>query len=117
MARLGNSGLTVSTAGLGCSNLGRPNTASFTKEGANAVVRAALDSPVQQVNHYNLLDHRADSLGGDLAAEVTEPDTDLRLAPRRPYAEVGVGGTEQSGPSGGRPSGVGVCRAERRERR
>ncbi|MGO4753047.1 hypothetical protein AB4212_31300 [Streptomyces sp. 2MCAF27] len=104
----------VSTAGLGCS-LGRPNTASFTKEGANAVVRAALDSPVQQGNH--LLDRRADSLGGDLAAEVTEPDTDLRLAPRRPYAEVGVGGTEQSGPSGGRPSGVGVCRAERRERR
>ncbi|WP_264349334.1 MULTISPECIES: aldo/keto reductase [Streptomyces] len=41
--QLGNSGLTVSTVGFGWSNLGRPNTASFTKEGANAVVRAALD--------------------------------------------------------------------------
>ncbi|MPY48638.1 aldo/keto reductase [Streptomyces acidicola] len=44
--RLGNSGLTVSTVGLGCSNLGRPNTASATQEGSNAVVRAALDAGI-----------------------------------------------------------------------
>ncbi|WP_329536098.1 aldo/keto reductase [Streptomyces sp. NBC_01450] len=41
--QLGNSGLPVSSVGLGCSNLGRPNTASFTQEDANAVVRAALE--------------------------------------------------------------------------
>ncbi|MFI6296591.1 aldo/keto reductase [Nonomuraea sp. NPDC050790] len=44
--QLGNSGLTVSTAGLGCSNLGRPNTVSFTRKGATAVVRAALESGI-----------------------------------------------------------------------
>ncbi|WP_432187810.1 aldo/keto reductase [Streptomyces sp. Tue6028] len=44
--QLGNSGLTVSSVGLGCSNLGRPNTASFTQEGANTVVRAALDAGI-----------------------------------------------------------------------
>ncbi|MFC9427629.1 aldo/keto reductase [Streptomyces sp. NPDC056987] len=45
-SRLGSSGLTVSTVGLGCSNLGRPNTASATREGSNAVVRAALDAGI-----------------------------------------------------------------------
>ncbi|MEU0809712.1 aldo/keto reductase [Streptomyces sp. NPDC005970] len=44
--QLGNSGLTVSTVGLGSSNLGRPNTASFTQEGTNAVVRAAIDAGI-----------------------------------------------------------------------
>ncbi len=44
--RLGRSGLVVSEVGLGCNNLGRPNTATFTQEGADAVVRAALDAGV-----------------------------------------------------------------------
>ncbi|MCZ0985434.1 aldo/keto reductase [Streptomyces diastatochromogenes] len=44
--QLGTSGLTVSTVGLGCSNLGRPGTASFTQEGTDAVVRAALDAGI-----------------------------------------------------------------------
>ncbi|MFF7469033.1 aldo/keto reductase [Streptomyces sp. NPDC008092] len=44
--QLGNSGLTVSTVGLGSSNLGRPNTASATREGSTAVVRAALEAGI-----------------------------------------------------------------------
>ncbi|MFD4507068.1 aldo/keto reductase [Streptomyces sp. NPDC058457] len=44
--QLGNSGLTVSTVGLGSSNLGRPNTASATQEGSTAVVRAALEAGI-----------------------------------------------------------------------
>jgi 1-deoxyxylulose-5-phosphate synthase len=44
--QLGRTGLTVSTVGLGCSNLGRPNTASFSEDGTRAVVHAALDAGI-----------------------------------------------------------------------
>ena len=44
--RLGKSGLTVSAVGLGCNNLGRPNTPTETQEGTDAVVNAALDAGV-----------------------------------------------------------------------
>ena len=44
--RLGKSGLTVSTVGLGCNNLGRSNTPTETQEGTDAVVKAALDAGV-----------------------------------------------------------------------
>lgn len=44
--RLGNSGLAVSTAGLGCNNLSRTGTATQTQEGTNAVVHAALDAGI-----------------------------------------------------------------------
>ncbi len=43
LRRLGRSGLTVSAVGLGCSNLGRPNTATETQPGTDAVVHAALE--------------------------------------------------------------------------
>ena len=42
--RVGKSGLTVSTVGLGCNNLGRANTATESQEGTDAVVRAAVDA-------------------------------------------------------------------------
>lgn len=44
--RLGNSGLTVSTVGLGCNNLGRPGTPTETQEGTDAVVNAAIDAGI-----------------------------------------------------------------------
>ncbi len=44
--RLGTSGLTVSTAGLGCNNLGRPNSITADPAAATAVVRAALDAGI-----------------------------------------------------------------------
>ena len=44
--RLGESGLVVSAAGLGCNNLGRPGTATETLAGARAVVERALDSGI-----------------------------------------------------------------------
>lgn len=44
--RLGESGLSVSAAGLGCNNLGRPKTASADQEGSTAVVRAALEAGI-----------------------------------------------------------------------
>ena len=44
--RLGKSGLTVSAVGLGCNNLGRPNTPTETQKGTDAVVNAALDAGV-----------------------------------------------------------------------
>ena len=44
--RLGNSGLTVSTVGLGCNNLGRPGTATESQEGTDAVVHAAMDAGI-----------------------------------------------------------------------
>ena len=44
--RLGSSGLTVSTVGLGCNNLGRTGTATWTQEGTDAVVSAALDAGI-----------------------------------------------------------------------
>lgn len=44
--RLGNSGLAVSTAGLGCNNLSRKGTATESLEGSTAVVRAALEAGV-----------------------------------------------------------------------
>ena len=43
---LGNSGLRVSTIGLGCNNFGRLGTASETQNGTNAVVSAAIDAGV-----------------------------------------------------------------------
>ncbi|KAD3633187.1 aldo/keto reductase [Arthrobacter yangruifuii] len=44
--RLGNSGLTVSTVGLGCNNLGRPGTPTESQEGTDAVVSAAIDAGI-----------------------------------------------------------------------
>ncbi|KQZ67059.1 aldo/keto reductase [Nocardioides sp. Root151] len=44
--RLGDSGLVVSAIGLGCNNLGRENTATYTQEGTDALIGAALDSGV-----------------------------------------------------------------------
>jgi len=43
---LGRSGLVVSTVGLGCNNLGRPNTPTAVAEGAHAVVNAAVDAGI-----------------------------------------------------------------------
>lgn len=40
--RLGNSGLMVSTIGLGCNNFGRANTATESQHGTDAVVHAAI---------------------------------------------------------------------------
>ena len=44
--RLGNSGLTVSTVGLGCNNLGRSGTATESQEGTDVVVHAAIDAGI-----------------------------------------------------------------------
>ncbi|MDF2049404.1 aldo/keto reductase [Arthrobacter sp. Cr_A7] len=44
--RVGKSGLTVSTVGLGCNNLGRANTATESQEATDAVVSAALDAGI-----------------------------------------------------------------------
>ncbi|GHD01260.1 aldo/keto reductase [Zhihengliuella salsuginis] len=44
--QLGASGLTVSTVGLGCNNLGRAGSATETQEGADVVVRAAVEAGV-----------------------------------------------------------------------
>jgi aryl-alcohol dehydrogenase-like predicted oxidoreductase len=44
--RLGHSGLAVSVVGLGCNNLGRANTATESQEGADAVVREALEAGI-----------------------------------------------------------------------
>lgn len=44
--QLGASGLTVSTVGLGCNNLGRSGTATESQEGSNAVVHAALEAGI-----------------------------------------------------------------------
>lgn len=44
--RLGKSGLTVSTVGLGCNNLGRANTATESQDATDAVVHAALDAGI-----------------------------------------------------------------------
>ena len=44
--RLGHSGLAVSVVGLGCNNLGRAGTVTETREGADAVVGAALDAGI-----------------------------------------------------------------------
>jgi 1-deoxyxylulose-5-phosphate synthase len=43
---LGTSSLTVSVTGLGCNNLGRSGTLTEEQDGADAVVRAALDSGI-----------------------------------------------------------------------
>jgi len=44
--RLGKSGLTVSSVGLGCNNLGRANTATESQEATDAVVNAAMDAGI-----------------------------------------------------------------------
>ena len=44
--RLGHSGLAVSVVGLGCNNLGRANTATESQDGADAVVREALEEGI-----------------------------------------------------------------------
>ncbi len=44
--RLGKSGLTVSTVGLGCNNLGRANTATESQDATDAVVHAAIDAGI-----------------------------------------------------------------------
>ena len=46
LRRLGHSVLAVSTAGLGCNNLGRPRTATATLDGSRAVIHAALDAGI-----------------------------------------------------------------------
>jgi aryl-alcohol dehydrogenase-like predicted oxidoreductase len=43
---LGNSGLVVSTIGLGCNNFGRAGTASESQEGTNAVIDTAIEAGV-----------------------------------------------------------------------
>ena len=43
---LGDSGLIVSTIGLGCNNFGRANTATESQEGTDAVIDAAIDAGV-----------------------------------------------------------------------
>jgi len=43
---LGNSGLLVSTIGLGCNNFGRKQTVTETQEGTNALIGAAIDAGV-----------------------------------------------------------------------
>lgn len=43
---LGNSGLVVSTIGLGCNNFGRAKTATESQEGTNALISAAIDAGV-----------------------------------------------------------------------
>ncbi|MBK4347505.1 aldo/keto reductase [Lacisediminihabitans changchengi] len=43
---LGNSGLVVSTIGLGCNNFGRAQTVTETQEGTDAVIHAAIDAGV-----------------------------------------------------------------------
>src|SRR6187455_803113 len=43
---LGPSALDVTVVGLGCNNLGRPGTLTFTQDGADDVVLAALDAGV-----------------------------------------------------------------------
>ncbi len=43
---LGNSGLVVSSIGLGCNNFGRAKTATETQEGTDAVIRAAIDAGI-----------------------------------------------------------------------
>jgi 1-deoxyxylulose-5-phosphate synthase len=44
--RVGKSGLTVSTVGLGCNNLGRANTLTESQEATDAVVNAAVDAGI-----------------------------------------------------------------------
>ena len=44
--RLGTSGLTVSTVGLGCNNLGRSGTKTEEQAGTDAVVNAAIDAGI-----------------------------------------------------------------------
>ncbi|MDQ0769628.1 aryl-alcohol dehydrogenase-like predicted oxidoreductase [Pseudarthrobacter defluvii] len=44
--RLGKSGLTVSTVGLGCNNLGRAHTATESQDATDAVVHAAIDAGI-----------------------------------------------------------------------
>ena len=44
--RLGHSGLAVSVVGLGCNNLGRAKTPTESQEGADAVVREALEAGI-----------------------------------------------------------------------
>ncbi|WP_026550528.1 aldo/keto reductase [Arthrobacter sp. Br18] len=51
--RLGTSGLSVSTVGLGCNNLGRPGTPTETQDGTNAVISAAIDAGV---NFFDVAD-------------------------------------------------------------
>lgn len=51
--QVGRSGLTVSTVGLGCNNLGRGGTATQTQEGSDAVVHAALDAGI---THFDVAD-------------------------------------------------------------
>jgi 1-deoxyxylulose-5-phosphate synthase len=43
---LGNSGLMVSTIGLGCNNFGRPNTQTATQDGTSAVINTAIDAGI-----------------------------------------------------------------------
>ncbi|MFB9165739.1 aldo/keto reductase [Arthrobacter psychrochitiniphilus] len=51
--QVGRSGLTVSTVGLGCNNLGRGGTATQTQEGSDAVVHAALEAGI---THFDVAD-------------------------------------------------------------
>lgn len=44
--RVGKSGLTVSTVGLGCNNLGRANTVTESQDATDAVVHSALDAGI-----------------------------------------------------------------------
>lgn len=44
--QLGDSGLTVSVVGLGCNNLGRPNTRTEQLSGATAVIDACIDAGI-----------------------------------------------------------------------
>lgn len=51
---LGDSGLRVSTIGLGCNNFGRAGTVTETQEGTSAVIHAAIDSGVTLLDGADL---------------------------------------------------------------
>ena len=68
---LGNSGLVVSTIGLGCNNFGRAKTATETQEGTDAVVHAAIDAGI------TLFD-TADSYGAERGLSETLMGNTLR---------------------------------------
>lgn len=51
---LGNSGLRVSTIGLGCNNFGRVGTVTATQDGTSAVIHAAIDAGVTLLDTADL---------------------------------------------------------------
>ncbi len=92
--QVGRSGLTVSTVGLGCNNLGRTGSVTETQEGSNAVVHAALDAGITLFDMADMYGSYAGQSESMLAAALGKEREKIVLATKFGLDAQGANGVD-----------------------